>query len=123
MKKELQDKIINDFPELFSNSFYEIETKDGWYNIIYDLCKEIKNYCEGNDLSFPNIIKIKQNFASIRFYINYNVKEIKHMDNIYKLINNTEQISEKTCENCGKSGKIRNYNGYYHVKCDKCNNE
>lgn len=52
MKKELQQKLFDDFPELFSRRHmtkkeslmsYGINVGDGWYEIIYNLCLTIQN--------------------------------------------------------------------------------
>jgi hypothetical protein len=52
MDKELEDKIFNDFPEFFKNRGnmqmslmgFGFECGNGWYQLIYKLCADIKEY-------------------------------------------------------------------------------
>lgn len=119
MKKELQEKLFNEFPNIFfdrNKSIMEtcmcwgIDCGDGWYNLIRDLCLKIKK------LDKKRIIKavqVKEKFGELRFYTNY------YIDKIDKEINKAEQKSLKICEKCGKFGKLRG-KGWLVTLCDRC---
>lgn len=74
-------------------------------------------YC----VSVPNkIIYVRRNGIpvwcgnSLRLYV------CGATDEIYKLINKAEIESGHICEDCGKKGKLINYNGWLRTQCKKC---
>jgi len=99
MNKENQEKLFNDFPELFKENEFRIRRwgigcGDGWFNIIYNLCKEL-------DRSDPPVIlQVKEKFGLLRIYISNGTKED------WEKIAKAESLSSKTCEFTGKPGKL-----------------
>lgn len=74
MKKELQQKLYDDFPSLYQQKDLTIqqscmpwgfECGDGWYNLIYGLSWAITNL-------YPSIqaSQVKEKFGGLRFYYN-----------------------------------------------------
>lgn len=107
MKEELQQKLYRDFPKLYGcpdkQGFY-FECDDGWYELIYDLSKKITEIIEKTpvDENFPiRAAQVKEKYGTLRFYMETETDEIS--DLIYEY----EQLSAKTCEVCGKPGRIR----------------
>jgi len=55
--------------------------------------------------------QVKEKFGTLRYYCPGN-------DRIYRLIGMAETLSEVTCEDCGKRGKLRNKGGWLSTMCD-----
>lgn len=81
MKKELQDKILNDHPLLFADKhkgpketcmYFGIETGDGWYDLIYEACSKIE----------PLIEKYIEENLDTKCY-NCNCDVLKHSSGMY----------------------------------------
>lgn len=113
MKKEYQDKLINEFPDLFRGTkkspqescmVWGCDVEDGWFHIIYAASKAIDSHLKklkdiGKPLDFE-YAQIKEKFATIRIYDNGGDEFIDGV------ISMAEYLSSITCEVCGKSGKI-----------------
>jgi len=121
MKTELQEKIFNDFPTLFRYKpkkgepflpiVFGLECGNGWFDLIYDLCKEITELDkEGKVL----VHQVKEKFGGLRFYIGIGT------DEVFDAIHKAEEKSYKICEACGKEGKTRG-GGWIYTLCDECN--
>ena len=114
MNKNLQNKLFEDFPELFSRRklskketamCYGISCGDGWYPLIYNLCETIKNHIDYYELESVQIDQIKSKFNGLRFYLHKSsVTEISAMISI------TEKLSYHICQHCGISiFKLKNH--------------
>ena len=119
MKKKLEQKIFEDFPNLYSPEKSETETlmcfgfecSDGWFDLIYRLSKDL-NEMEDLPEGFE-IIQVKEKFGSLRVYPNYGNEKI------YDRINQAEKEASETCEVCGKSGELRE-GGWMRTLCEEC---
>jgi len=83
----------------------------GWYGLIKDLISEL--IAAGWD---KQICQIKEKFGGLRFYPNSMNEEC------WNLITKYEELSEKTCEKCGKSDDsvlLRN-ESWLVTLCDEC---
>jgi RNA polymerase-binding transcription factor DksA len=140
MKKELQDKLFSKYPEIFRERklpmsktcmCWGIDTGDGWYDLIENLCKNIEEIKE----EFPNIdiiaTQVKEKFGGLRFYYRTEIKnnidrdnlndEYKEMeDKLDKAVEKAEQKSYKTCEVCGSTKNVSQTKGWISTLCDKC---
>jgi hypothetical protein len=125
MKKELEDKIFNEFPHLFRyegdlrNSLmsFGFECGDGWFDIIYELAKKINIEWEKlneEDQKTCYVQQVKEKFASLRWYQTLETKAMT------KAIQQAEHKSEKTCEDCGNPGSTKG-TGWFFTLCDVCN--
>jgi hypothetical protein len=95
---------------------YGIDCGEGWFDLLYKLCKSIQVVLDKSP-DFKKtfyVTRIKQKFAGLRFYTQGRHKEID------KLISKAEDQSFKTCERCGKKGKLRG-GAWVFTLCDKCN--
>lgn len=113
MKKELQEKLFNEFPEIFRGSKLSkmehclgrgIETEDGWFSIIYAASMAINSHLKklkdaGRPLDFE-FMQIKEKFATLRIYDNGGDEFIDGV------ISTAENLSAITCEVCGAFGKV-----------------
>lgn len=61
----------------------------------------------------PRASQIKEKFGTLRFYMTHETPEMS------TIIYNAERQSAKTCEECGKPGKLRGERWYY-TRCAAC---
>jgi len=115
-------KIYEDFPDLYrgknksmkeSLMCFGFECGDGWFELIYNLSKSITDYCNKNNIPVPEVSQVKEKFGSLRFHIR------GANDDIYKMIQDAENISSKTCEICGRLGIRQAINFWYSTLCDE----
>ena len=111
MKSTIQFK----FPELFGARNLGVNVGSGWDKILDDLCQGIVTHCIDNDITCPLILQIKEKFAGLRFYLEYETDEIS------KLIRTAEALSFKTCESCGTTDDVEQRGNYWLVtRCSEC---
>ena len=127
MREELEQKLFERFP------FYEAKSlrtgkklglpigasfSGGWYDILYQLCEKIEE-----DLKqYPNpnfcFEQIKEKYGGARFYISSTPPNSKIND----YINEAEQESYETCEQCGSKEDVELISqGWWRTICNKCN--
>lgn len=82
----------------FYKSFYHSEKP----------CKEFQYF-------YPKAEQVKEKFGTLRVYMTSTT------DKMDKIIQEAEEKSAKTCENCGEKGKVRG-GGWIKVLCDECEN-
>jgi len=118
MKKELEDKIFNNFPKFFKDR--NITEKscmqdgfrcgDGWFQLIWNTLKELQN------IGFVSeILQVKEKLGELRIVM-YN-KTAGVMD----ILNDASNKSIQICEECGNTNdaKIRRGN-YLKTLCTNC---
>ena len=117
MKEELQQKLWDNYPEIFpkheSGWCISFECNDGWYNHINALCATIMLFCKDHGDTVPVVTQVKEKYGTLRFYVMYASIEM------YDLIERFEQESQYICEVCGDRGKVRNEGGWYTCLCDR----
>lgn len=86
------------------------ECGKGWYNLIAELIDKI---AELDNLKLVRVQQIKEKFGGLRFYISNGT------DEIYKLIDEYEDKSYKTCEGCG-APSTKKTSGWICYLCNKC---
>ena len=131
MKKELEDKLVRDFPLLYKEyggSQYEtcmawgFECSDGWFALLYEASVKleplIEEYRKENPQEeyLPCASQVKEKFGTLRFYLSTGTREM------YAIVDEAEELSGKTCEVCGKEGKTGG-TGWYRTLCDNCNTQ
>jgi rubrerythrin len=116
MSPELEQKLYEAFPDLFAERhlpmtqscmYWGIETGDGWYQIIYDLCTKIKE----EDVHFT---QIKEKFGLARVYVD------NWTDEVSKAINEAEDQSAITCEYCGTQENVSQEGSWIKTLCPFC---
>lgn len=124
MNKEQTEKLYQDFPNLYkqhklpmtqTNMCWGFDVSDGWFKLIYDLSKAITELDDTIEAS-----QVKEKFGTLRFYTSGGKR--KSFDKVCDLISKAENLSSKTCEQCGAKGKLRG-TGWVVTLCDKCNEE
>ena len=78
MRQELQDRLFEKYPRIFSQKdlspqetcmCFGIACGDGWYDIIDTLCHCIQKYTEFKDIKIE-ACQVKSKFGGLRFYTN-----------------------------------------------------
>ena len=119
MNREHTEYLIKTYPDLYagcfeppskSNMAFGFECGDGWFNIIKDLSEKLEPM--GVIAS-----QIKEKWGSLRFYV------YQGTDEAWDLIDVAEELAEKTCEECGKPGKLRSDHGWLTTQCEGCHND
>jgi len=124
MNKENTKYLFEKYPSLFSQKdlpmtqtcmCWGFECGDGWFKIIDELCEKIQKRCEEKGYNELKVVQVKEKYGTLRFYLNFGEDEID------KYITEAEEKSAKTCEICGKKGKLI-AEAWYVVRCKKCLN-
>lgn len=119
MNRELSLKLFNEFPEMFRGRKMSIkenlmpfgfECGDGWYDLLYELCVEIKDTNPPDDFI---VLQVKEKFGGLRFYVG------AATDEVFNIIERYEQKSETVCEECGSAGRTRNRGTWLKTLCEK----
>jgi len=135
MNALLTKKLLEDFPTLYwqhglsmqqTAMCWGFDVQDGWEPLIRELSEKLVPLVEQFNKDYPpepenmyfgfGVVQVKEKFGGLRYYTHGSSDEI---DNI---IDEYESRSYKTCEICGKPGKVRGAMWYY-TSCDKHANE
>jgi len=144
MDDELQDKLYQKYPNLFSNKTksptescmsWGCEVGNGWYDILSSLCYSIVQYedmikdsnnCSEKQFGEPaqkyknycpvKFDQVKEKYGGLRVYFNGGD------DYVDGLVSMAENMSYKICEACGNPGKP-NDGGWIVTLCDNCRNK
>lgn len=130
MKKELDEKLVKEYPTIFKNRYSKInescmawgfECGAGWYSIIDCLCRCIvereKNLTDKEKTVFPVVAdQVKEKFGELRFYFSGGDEVIEGM------VDMATELSRHTCEDCGNTStaKVRSNFGWLSTLCDTC---
>jgi hypothetical protein len=133
MKKELDEALCRDFPNLFRDRYgdprdtalcWGFEVGDGWEPLIREaaaiceaeIVRMLKEHPEQTKEAMENgylcASQIKEKYGTLRFYLSSGT------DAMWKAVNAAEAKSCHTCERCGKPGKNRGERWYY-TACDE----
>ena len=140
MDQELQDKLFDKYPQLFSNRTkspmescmsWGIECNNGWYELLSSLCWRIfqheKNIEDRKRIlaDQPEKIKEELSYFPVKFdqvkekYGGLRVYFTGGDDYVDGIVSMAEEYSYKVCEVCGNSGKP-NKGGWITTLCDSC---
>jgi len=120
MRGELQSKLIEKYPGLFSELTewrsgdmvtpicFGIETGDGWYDLLDELFGKMVELDDTVVLS-----QVKEKFGELRVYTGPTT------DAVFDLIDDYTEKSLRVCEVCGKEGKLRGHE-WLRTLCDEC---
>lgn len=118
MNKDLSLTLLNDYPFVECS----IDVGDGWYDILQNCLEQVYTFPIHSEI---RIVQIKEKFGCLRIYweiknsnIDYNDIVITELDVLFKY---AENMSQYTCENCGKPGELRSLS-WLRVLCDTCLN-
>lgn len=131
MKKELQEKLYERYPNIFIQKDLDktktamcwgISCGDGWYELIDTLCGDIQNHIlnknrnkEEKDHLICQAVQVKEKFGGLCFYI-YGGDEY-----IEGLISMAESMSYRLCSECGNASiKNDTHRGWVYTLCSSC---
>ena len=130
MKQELQDELYAKYPDIFcqrhlpmtqSCMCWGIDTGDGWYQIIDELCAKIQEHVTTLKKRYPKLnieaTQVKEKMGGLRFYLNYSD------DYIDNLIEEATKKSYKTCDVCGAPGHCASYRRWWMTLCKEHSDE
>ncbi len=85
---------------------------EGWFNIVRELDKKISELC-------PDYVvdQVKEKFGELRYYVN-NIST-ENREKVKNLIQEAREKSQKTCDMCGKKGKLYSHLGFLATRCEK----
>jgi len=114
--------LLENFPELYKGFYmsykdtamcWGFECCDGWFEIIKNLSEELYAYTERTGARLPEVTQVKEKYGTLRYYIMHGTEEQ------YKIIDKWCDLSETTCEETGKPGKLRVKWGWYKTLSDE----
>lgn len=120
MRDELEQHLYNDFPQFFRDtklSVYEscmgwgIETEDGWYELLWDMCLAIKNANPPPEFRFA---QVKEKFGELTVYC------IGDTDEIFEIIEEFSKKSCTVCEYCGSTKGVTQSGSWIKTLCKNC---
>ena len=128
MNDNNQEKLLKDFPQLYKR-FNESITQtsmamgfqcgNGWFGLIYELSGKIDSQLKKEPKESAGrfaVEQVKEKFGRLAY------STIGGSEAISQLICEAKARSAKTCETCGKPGKLRRYKGFRQgTLCDFCN--
>ena len=123
MNPDLEKKLVSEFPQLFrgvnkseteSLMCFGCAHEDGWFNIIYSMCRAIDNHVKNSKEPIEyEFVQIKEKFGTLRVYDN------GHDEFISGVIRMAEQMSSVTCEITGKPGTLCSSGMWYKTLCEE----
>jgi len=121
MNAENTKKLYTDFLEFFKHRddlqsslmTFDFAYSDGWFDLTYKLCKDIKEFYKGVIPDHFYVVQCKEKFGGLRFYITCAPTEV------FNMIHKAEDDSYKICEECGKPGKLRRDLAWWLTLCDE----
>ena len=106
MTEKNTKRLIERFPRIFKDNFY-FECDDGWFDIIFDLCKDMQQEVNNSGCDQVIAAQVKEKFASMRFYASGG-NEVT-----YAMIDKYSKLSMEVCELTGGRGYTCQKNGWY----------
>jgi len=130
MRKELDDALVRDFPELYVQRHGDVRTTcmcwgfdcgDGWEPIIRKLSEQLDYLAKGK----IQATQVKEKFGTLRFYeAGPYANDSTLADIVQACISYACRRSGATCEECGANAYMKYSGGspYGWMKtiCDKC---
>lgn len=124
MKKSLDRKLCQKFPHLYRDRDEDMTKTclcwgfpgNGWYRIIYRLSEQIQKHISKwpkEHYEAFRVCQVKEKFGTLRFYVD------GADDTINRYISAAERKSARTCEQCGKPGKLQGA-GWVVCICRRC---
>lgn len=94
---------------------FGIECGDGWKSLYQPIIDWIDEYNKDKeDGDRIEIHQIKEKFGGLRFYAS------RYTDELRKMIDEAEEKSYETCEECGKPCKCINKGHWIYTLCQEC---
>mgnify|MGYP001601053117 CR=1 FL=1 len=124
MNKQNTKALLETYPKIFRQHTLPMtqtamcwlfECGDGWYKLLDELCDNIQNHIDKNNLAQVEATQVKEKWGTLRFYTNGSD------DYVYDLISSAEEISGKICEICGSKNNVTLEEDEHHWVRTRCN--
>ena len=124
MKKELQEKLYNDFPQLFQDKgksaeetpmFWGCSIGNGWYDLMHKACEKLMQLGLPEDFRF---VQIKEKFGGLRAYTSGVSKDMYQA--VTDIIHEAEDEADETCEYCGSKENVTQAGSWIKTLCSEC---
>jgi hypothetical protein len=128
MSPDKDKALVQDCPNLYQDRHkpmsetcmcWGFECGDGWEPLIRELSVKL----EALIVALPEAehgnyraMQVKEKFGTLRFYMSSSTDEME------ALINEAEEKSAITCEECGQAGSMRG-GSWLSTRCDACNDK
>ena len=113
-----------------------LECGEGWRDLIDNLCSRLQFDTDRNDYPQVEATQVKEKFGGLRFYYT-SIPTKKSLEKEKKwsgsqerafgvqegVISVFEQLSEQTCEKCGKMDGVTQTSGWIVTLCPECMKE
>lgn len=116
MNARLEQEFLDKYPEVLKD-VGTLDVGDGWRDLVTVVCHylELVNMVHGANF---RVAQLKEKFAGLRVYVECG--EDVHQDiweAVYRALKMVEDLSLKTCEDCGADGVPRS-GGWARTLCD-----
>jgi RNase P subunit RPR2 len=122
MRQDLDDALCRDFPALYRDRHahlsdscmgFGFRVADGWEPVIRRLSKKLEPLVSGTDICAS---QVKEKFGELAFGLSGDTRSMK----MGRAIATAMKEAARTCEACGKPGRIRTRRAWIQVLCDHC---
>lgn len=88
----------------------------GWFPILYDLVTAIQLHNQAVGVPEDNVVavQIKEKFGGLRFYVG------RAPESVHRMIGLAENMSMRTCEECGDAGARVEVGSWVRTLCQPC---
>ena len=123
MNKRNDGYLVKKFPLLYrdrhasmskSAMHWGFSCGDGWFKLVRDLSKKLETMIVNGKLK-SRAAQVKEKFGTLRFYMTGGVTPEMNEE-----IHRAEALSARTCEKCGKPGKLVKIEGWLYTFCSRC---
>lgn len=97
----------------------------GWHSLIEDLCFGLEKLCKletQNNDNLPYINDMKEKYGSLSISVYGVLLDDDIGEKMWKLIDECEELSSRTCEECGRPGNPTQ-RGWIKTLCEEHNHE
>lgn len=127
MRRELDEALVRDFPLLYRDRYGDMmrtamcwgfDCGDGWEPLVRRLSERLEGVIrmDGGD---ARALQVKEKFGGLRFYIGMGFRSEENALRVEEAIQEAEEESLRTCEECGREGKVRG-GGWLTCLCEGC---
>lgn len=118
LRKRFPDifSLLCDEPTLVSGDVtikaYGIEYPRGWHRLVVRLAASITNLTPPD--ARPTCVQVKEKFGELRFYL-----ADEAPDEVLATINTAKEESQRTCQECGRPGQVRDIGSWLSTLCGR----
>jgi len=122
MSPSKEETLVHDYPLTFGKNtigpMWGLEICDGWFAIIDALFSRFEAHNKNTTLKNRVVLsQVKEKFGALRVYVDDCDDPFPSWMN--DEIAKAEELSRKTCENCGDPGELRG-GSWLKTLCDPC---